>query len=77
MSVGRIFSRGANSGFFQGETLVKFHLAHSKLREQPFFAKNLIGKYQISKSRTGPRSPSWRPWPQLHGICRSTSSTSL
>ena len=36
--------------------MVKIHFTHSKLREQPFFAKNLIGIYQISKSRRGSRN---------------------
>jgi len=30
--------------------MVKFHFTQWKLRKQPFFAKNLIGKCQISKS---------------------------
>jgi len=31
--------------------MVIFHFSHPKLRKQPFFAKNLIGKCQISESR--------------------------
>jgi len=31
--------------------MVKFHFSHPKLRKQPFFAKHLIGKCQISKFR--------------------------
>jgi len=27
--------------------VVKFHSAFSKLRKEPFFAKNVMGKYQI------------------------------
>ena len=45
------FSRGRNGGFFQGRpNMVKFHFIHSKLRKQPVFAKNVIEKWQISKS---------------------------
>jgi len=36
---------------FPGEKVVKFHFTHSKLKKQSFFAKQSIGKYQISKSR--------------------------
>ena len=43
--------------------MMKFHFSHSKLRKQPFFAKNVIGKCQIFKSREGPRSPSAPPLP--------------
>jgi len=42
--------------------MVKFYLFHSKVRKQPFFAKNVIGKYQVSKCRKGPRSPSTPPF---------------
>ena len=39
---------------FQGGTkVVKFLVNYSKPRIQPFFAKNLIGKREISKSRVG------------------------
>ena len=34
---------------------MKFQFNHLKLRKQPFFAKNLIEKCQISKSREAPR----------------------
>jgi len=36
--------------------MVKFRFSHSKLRKQHLFAKNLIGKCQISKSREEPRT---------------------
>jgi len=40
--------------FFQkGAKVVKFDFTHSKLRKRPFFAKNLIGKCQISNSGEG------------------------
>jgi len=54
-----------------GETVVKFHFTHSKQRGQPFFAKTLIGKYQISKSMGfWPISalPFLRPWSQEVGL---------
>ena len=44
----RFFAGGGSRGFFQeqpkrffssGETVLKFHFTHSKLREQPFFIK--------------------------------------
>ena len=35
----------------RGPTVVKVHRAHSKLREQPYFTQNLIGKYQLLQSR--------------------------
>jgi len=50
------FSRGNQNIFPVVPTMVKFHFTNSKLREQPCFAKNLIGKHQISKSR-GPSPP--------------------
>ena len=40
----KYFSRG-------GPKVAKFDFTHSKLRKRPFFAKNLIGKCQISNSR--------------------------
>jgi len=59
MSVGRIFCRGGISGFFQGK--LRVFLGEAKNGEIPFFpletkkttffAKNLIGKCQISNSR--------------------------
>jgi len=53
---------GANSGFFQGwqkdfpggPKVVKFHFTHPKLRKRPFFAKNLIGKFQITGKALAP-----------------------
>jgi len=60
MRVGRIFSKGNNSGFFQvvvenifpaEATVVNFHFTKSKLGEKHFSSKKLIGKYQILKSR--------------------------
>ena len=78
---GKIFSTGRDSGFFkelpkiffQGRPkVVKWHFAHSKLRKQPFSAKHLLGKFEISKSRgtLAPLSdtlekifpPFWHPW---------------
>jgi len=50
----KYFSRG-------GPKVAKFDFTHSKLRKQPFFAKNLIGKCQILNSRGGlapPATPS-------------------
>jgi len=38
--------------------MVKFHFTHLKRKNQPFFAKNVIGKCQIKKSKgLGPPSP--------------------
>ena len=49
MVVGIIFSNG-------GSTVMKFHFANTKLREQLSSTKNLIGKYQILKP-SGERPP--------------------
>jgi len=38
--------------------MLKFHFFHSKLRKQLFFAKPLMRKRHISKSREGPMPPS-------------------
>jgi len=52
------FQRVAKMIFMRGPKVVKFDFTHSKLREQPYFAKNLMGKYKISKSRgTNPGPP--------------------
>ena len=63
MVVGRFFSRekpivdffgGSHKDFFRGGTkVVKFCFSLSKLRKQSFFAKNGIGKCQVSKPRRG------------------------
>jgi len=37
---------------------VKLHFSLLKLRKQPFYAKNVIGKCQISKSRVAKPPPS-------------------
>jgi len=54
--------------------VVKFNFPHSKLREQPFFAKRLIKKYQISKSRVAKDPCTLIPKPMIRalkteGIC--------
>jgi len=60
MGVGTIFSKGAIVDFSTGRhkdisreraKVVKFHFFFSKLRKRPFFAKNVIEKCLISKSR--------------------------
>jgi len=65
MSVGRIFSRGCNSGFFQGwskgffqrvPSVVKFYFINSETKKKHFYTKPLLTKYQTSKSR-GPCPP--------------------
>ena len=44
----------ASEGFFQIEPeVVKFYFTQSKLKQQPSFAQNLIGKCQISKCSAG------------------------
>ena len=51
------FFQGLPQGFFKGgATMVEFDFTHSKLREQPVFAKNFIGKYQF-QNPGGTRSP--------------------
>jgi len=35
-------------------TVVGFHFTHSQLREQPAFAKKLLGKYQIPEGDSTP-----------------------
>jgi len=37
--------------------VTKFHFNYSKRRQQPFFAKNLMEKSQISKSKEGQGPP--------------------
>jgi len=60
------FFQGGNSAFFQAlqkdfsrvePKEVKFHFTLSKLREQPFFQKNITGKCHILRSRGVPRPP--------------------
>jgi len=46
------FSRGNHKDFSRGEKVAKFRFNHSKIRKQPFVAKMLIRKFQISKSRS-------------------------
>ena len=45
-----VFSQGSQKDISRGK-VVKFHFTRSKLRRQPFFAKNVIGKCQLSKPR--------------------------
>jgi len=42
---------GSQNIFPVGPTEVKFYFTNPKLRDKHFFAKTLIGKHQISKSR--------------------------
>jgi len=54
MGIGRIFPGGAQKIYFQGESNngeIFFYLI--KTRRKIFLAKNLLGKYQIPKSRAG------------------------
>jgi len=52
------FSRGGNSGFFQGgQKVVKYDFTYSKLIEQPFFAKHFVGKFQIQGGQGPPSDP--------------------
>jgi len=78
MGVGRIFSRGVYSGFFQmvtkiffqgWPTVMKFHFTNSKLREELLSTKTLKGKYQISKSR--------EDWPPCHPLPTPMAPTSV
>jgi len=67
MSVGKDFSSEVLTVDFPGEPknifamgwlkLAKFHFTHLKLRKQSFFAKSLMGKCQISKSKGGKPLP--------------------
>jgi len=74
LGVGRTFSRGAYSVFFQGwsklvftggGTVVNFHFTNSKLREKQFSAKKLTGKCKVSKTREG-FAPSLPPRSDAH-----------
>jgi len=78
MGVGRIFSRGVYSGFFQmvtkiffqgWPTVMKFHFTNSKLREKLLSTKTLKGKYQISISR--------EDWPPCHPLPTPVAPTSV
>jgi len=54
---GGIFSRGDNSGIFQGEVKISFYPLETK--KTTFFAKNVIEKRQIlnCKGSQGPSAP--------------------
>ena len=53
-AIGVAWQEWASEGFFPGgPKMERFHFAHSKLSKQPLFAKTLIGKSKISKSRGG------------------------
>jgi len=57
MGVGRIFFQGGNSGFSQGKVKRGGILFYSiDTKKTSFFAENLMGKWEISKSR-GQSSP--------------------
>jgi len=64
MGIGSFFQGGINSGFFQRYPRVFRETKHGEISFFPletkktiFFAQNLIGKYQISKSWGGTRLP--------------------
>jgi len=74
MGVGRIFSRGGGkSGFVlglpkcfsRGETEMKFHFNHSKLRKQPFSAENFNRKIENFKIYGG-KAVSGAQGPNVH-----------
>jgi len=48
--------------------VVEFYFTHSKLTEQAFCAKNVIGKYTVSKSMGVLGLPAHLPTPMLNNI---------
>jgi len=48
--------------------VVEFYFTHSKLTEQAFCAKNVIGKYTVSKSMGVLGFPAHLPTPMLNNI---------
>jgi len=51
------FCNGSQNDFQGGIKVVKFHLTHSKLRKQPFLAKTLIEKCQVTFKVQGGNAP--------------------
>jgi len=68
MGVGRTFSRGANSGFFQrGTKSGKISFFPLGTKKTIFFAKILLEKYQISQCRRV--GPACNPLPTPMCLC--------